>query len=76
MDEDIKQILAEQTAAINEMKLVSQKTARYLKWLRVVDILKFLLILIPLIAAWLYLPQFLSDLSSVYSGLFPSSLMK
>lgn len=76
MDEDIKQILAEQTAAINEMKLVSQKTARYLKWLRVVDILKFLLILIPLIAAWLYLPQFLNDLSSAYSGLFPSSLMK
>ncbi len=76
MDEDIKQILAEQTAAINEMKLVSQKTARYLKWLRVVDILKFLLILIPLIAAWLYLPQFFSDLSNAYSGLLPSSLMK
>ncbi len=76
MDEDIKQILAEQTAAINEMKQVTQKTARYLKWLRVMDILKFLLILIPIIAAWLYLPDFLSGLSSGYGDLFPTQLMK
>lgn len=76
MDEDIKQILAEQTAAINEMKQVTQKTARYLKWLRVMDVLKFLLILIPLVAAWLYLPDFISGLTAGYGELLPTQFMK
>jgi len=48
------------------------KTARYLKWLRVMDVLKLLLILIPIIAAWLYLPQFLNDLTAGYDSLLPN----
>jgi hypothetical protein len=72
MEEDIKKMLEENLNATREMQAMVAKTARYLKWLRVMDVLKLLLILIPIIAAWLYLPQFLNDLTAGYDSLLPN----
>jgi len=75
MEEEIKKMLEENLAATREMHVMVAKVTRYIKWLRIMDTLKLLLIIIPLIAAWLYLPQFINDLTSSYGSIFPG-LMK
>ncbi len=76
MEEDIKKLLEENLAATKEMQALVVKTARYVKWLRVMDLLKLLLIIIPLIAAWIYVPQLLEKISESYGNVLPLNLFK
>ncbi len=71
MDEDIKKLLEENLRLTQEMHAKVVKTANYIKWLRVTDTLKLLLILIPLIAAWLFLPDLIKSFSESYGNLIP-----
>ncbi|MCX6792584.1 MAG: hypothetical protein NTY12_01015 [Candidatus Falkowbacteria bacterium] len=73
-EEDIVRKLEENTATLEELKIVTLKTARYVKWLRIMDILKLLLIIVPLIAAYIYLPRLLQDIAGSYGELIPGGL--
>ncbi len=75
-ESELKKLLEENLALSKEIQAISKKTATYLKWLRITDILKILIILIPLIAAWLYLPNILSSFSAAYGEVLPQGLMK
>ncbi len=76
VDEDLKKILEENLALSKEIHAISKKTESYLKWLRITDIIKILIIIIPLVAAWLYLPDLLSGLSAGYGDILPADIMK
>ncbi|HNW55518.1 MAG TPA: hypothetical protein PKN62_00325 [bacterium] len=69
MDEELRRILAEQAAAIAEIKEDTKKIYRYLRWQRIGGWLKLLLILIPLIAGAIYLPPVLNDLINQVSAI-------
>lgn len=76
-EEEIVRQLQENTAALKEMKALTERTAHYVKWLRVFDIIKILLILVPLIAAYLYLPRILQNVVDTYTNLLtPSQLLR
>lgn len=78
-EEDIVHQLEANTVALKELQATVLKTARYIKWLRIMEILKWILILVPLIAAYIYLPSLLQDLSGSYGELMPNgfnSLLK
>jgi len=70
-EQEISKQLAENTKALRELEVVTRRTARYVKWLRVTDIIKLLLILIPLVAAWLYLPNIIHFFTEGYGKLIP-----
>ncbi len=76
MDEDIKKLVEENLRLTQEMHAKVVKTANYIKWLRVMDALKVLLILIPLVAAWLYVPRLLDYVSTAYGNFLPGSMLK
>lgn len=76
MDEEIKNLLQQNLELNKEIHEIVKKTATYIKWLRVMDILKLVLILLPLIAAWLFLPPLLQNLSSAYQDVLPTDLLK
>ncbi len=76
MEEDVKKLLEENLAMTREVREITAKTARYLKWLRVMDVLKLLLILIPILAAWLYLPQIVDTFTAGYGDLLPAGFLK
>lgn len=76
MDEEIKKLLQENLELNKEIHELVKKTATYITWLRVMDIIKLVLILLPLIAAWLFLPPLLQNLSSAYQDVLPSDLLK
>lgn len=73
-DLELSKLLEENLKLNKEIHGMVKKTALYIKWLRVMDILKLLLILIPLIAAWIYLPQLIQSISGGYSDIYPSLL--
>jgi hypothetical protein len=73
-EEDIIKQLEANTQAINEIKDISLKTAKYIKWIRIMDFVKLILIILPLVAAYIYLPMLLSNLTSYYSNLMPGSV--
>lgn len=71
MEEDIKKLLEENLKVLEETRSVVQKTATYLKWVRFLDLLKLFIIIIPIIAAWLYLPRFMDSLLAGYGAIIP-----
>jgi hypothetical protein len=75
-DEELKKLIEENLALTKEVKELAAKTATYIKWLRISDIIKILLIVLPLIAAWVYLPDLLQSLTSGYSELLPPGILK
>jgi len=74
IEEELSKLIEENIKLNKEMHVMVKKTATYVKWLRVMDFVKLLLILIPLIAAWIYLPQLLESFSSSYMDIYPSEL--
>jgi hypothetical protein len=70
-EQDLKKLMAENRQMLEEIHKVSSKTAHYLKWLRIMDALKLLLILIPIVAAWLFLPDLISSFNETYGNLIP-----
>lgn len=75
-DEDIKKLLEENLALTKEVRALSARTATYIKWLRVSDVIKILLIILPLIAAWVYLPDILQSFTAGYGDIIPSGLIR
>jgi hypothetical protein len=74
-EQDILKQLEENTIALREMQKLTTKTAHYVKWLRIMDILKIVFIVVPLIIAAIYLPSFLENIMNTYSGgLIPGNL--
>ncbi len=73
-DEEIHKLLEENIALTKEVRSITHKTENYLKWLRITDIVKILLIVLPLIAAWIYLPGLISGLTAGYSEVLPPEL--
>ncbi len=47
-----------------------EKTKRYIIWLKIVNLIKLLVILVPIILALLYLPPVLRDFFEKYKELF------
>lgn len=75
-EDELRKLVEENLALTKEVKELSAKTATYIKWLRISDIIKILLIALPLIAAWVYLPDILQSFTSGYSELLPSNILK
>jgi len=75
-DEEIKKLLEENLALTREVRDLSAKTAKYIRWVRVMDLVKVALVIIPIIAAWLYLPDLLSSFKEGYGDILPAGLLK
>lgn len=75
-EQEIEQLLNENKAVLAEIHETSRRTAKYLRWLRIIDLAKLLLILIPLIAAWLYLEPIVNMFQSSYGEILPTGLFK
>lgn len=75
-EEEQQKLLEENLAITKEIQALVQKTATYIKWLRIMDFVKLAIILIPLIAAWVYLPQIIQTFTSGYSEIIPSDLLR
>lgn len=70
MDEDLRRILAEQAAAIAEIRENSRLTYKYIRWQRWWGWIKLIIIIIPLIAGMIYLPPLLKDLFDLYKLIY------
>lgn len=75
-DEEVKKLLEENLALTKEVKAMAAKTATYIKWLRISDAIKILLIVVPIIAAWLYLPDIIQTFTAGYGTVLPSDLLR
>lgn len=75
-EEEIKKLLEENIALTKEVRALAAKTENYIKWIRISDILKILLIVLPLVAAWIYLPDIISTFTSSYGNILPAELFK
>lgn len=74
-DEELQKILEENLALTKEIRALTAKTESYIKWLRVSDVLKLLLIILPLIAAWIYLPDIIQSFTAGYGSIIPEGFM-
>lgn len=75
-DEEIKKLLEENIALTKEVRTLVSKTETYIKWLRISDVLKILLIVLPLIAAWVYLPDIIKSFTAGYGDILAPGLLK
>lgn len=73
-EQEISNLLEENLKLNKEIYQLVKKTATYIRWLRVMDFVKLFLIIVPLIAAWIYLPQLIQTLSSSYMDIYPVEL--
>jgi len=69
MDEDLRRVLAEQAIAIAEIRESTRLIYKYIYWQRIWGWFKLAVIIIPLIAAAVYLPSVIKDWISTYSSL-------
>ena len=68
MDEDLRRTLAEQAAAIAEIRESTRLIYKYIYWQRIFGWFKWALIIIPLVIGAIYLPPLLKDLIGIYSS--------
>ena len=71
MDEDLRRTLAEQAAAIAEIRESTRLIYRYIYWQKIFRWFKLAIIIIPLIIGAIYLPPLLKDLLGIYSSILP-----
>ncbi len=69
MDEELRRILAEQSAAIEDIKEKTQRIYRYIRWQKFWNWFRLLVIIIPLIAGAIYLPPLIKDLIDNFTSL-------
>lgn len=67
---DIKELLEENIKLSKAVLASTEKTRKYMRWMRVMALIRVLLIAIPLVLAILYIPPFLGKLSAVFTGLY------
>lgn len=75
-EEEIGKLLAENLALLKETRDLAAKTHNFIKWVRIMDFIKVLLIVLPIIAAWLYLPSLINLFSAGYGDLLPPGILK
>ncbi len=75
-DEEMQKMVEENLALTKEVRAIVAKTDNYIKWLRISDVLKILLIVLPLIAAWVYLPDILQSFTTGYGDILGPGLLK
>ena len=59
MDEDLRRVLAEQAAAIAEVRENTRLIYRYIYWQRILGWIKWFLLILSLLAGVIYLPPLL-----------------
>ena len=67
---DIKELLEENIRLSKAVLASTEKTRKYMRWMRAMAYLRVLLIAIPLILAILYIPPFLGKLSETFGSLY------
>ena len=75
-DEEILALMERNLALAQETRDLAAKTYGYIKWMRVMDIIKILLIVLPIIATLIFLPALINSLAAGYGAIVPSELLK
>lgn len=70
-DNNLNRRFEEQNAILKDILKQSQKTGRYLLWLKVLSILKILIIVAPIVLAIIYLPPFIKKAADKYKDVMP-----
>ena len=68
-NDDFKKLLELNLEKNQEILLISKEIKRYMKWQQIWSTLRFLLIFIPIILGFIYLPPLLQDLFAQYRDL-------
>src|SRR3989339_1367659 len=71
LEEQVKKLLEQNLAYSKELYRLSKKTQKYIFWGRIMTLISFLLIVIPLIFGAIFLPQFIK---TFMNGLVPGGL--
>ncbi len=74
--EEMEKMILENNRLLGEIQATVQKTATYIKWVRIMDFLKVLAIVVPIIAAWLYLPQIVNLFTAGYGDILLPGILK
>jgi hypothetical protein len=69
----IEKLLAENLEQNKEILETVKSTRRYIKFIRIVNVVKALLIIVPLALALIYVPPFLQKILSIYDELLGTS---
>ncbi len=64
--DDLKRLLKLNLQKNEEILAISKKTKQYIKWQQIWSILRFLLILIPIVLGFIYLPPVIRDFIKNY----------
>ncbi|MFZ5364865.1 MAG: hypothetical protein ACOZBH_01540 [Patescibacteria group bacterium] len=70
---ELKQLVRRNIEYTQELRMVSDKTRKYILWIQIINLFKLLIILVPLILALIYLPPLIRDFVEKYKELFGSS---
>lgn len=66
-EDDLRKLLEKNLELSEEMHKMLKKISKYIFWQQVFNILKLLIIVVPIILGIIYLPPLLGDLISQYS---------
>jgi len=69
-DQELKHLLRENLEYSRQILEVSIKTKKYLFWVKILNIIKTVLIALPIIFALIYLPPIIRDLLKDYNDIF------
>ncbi|MBU1987293.1 MAG: hypothetical protein ABII94_00555 [Patescibacteria group bacterium] len=68
MDQEIKKILKQNTELTKEIYKMTKKISRFIFWQKVFNILKILIILVPITLGIIYLPPLFKNFTKQYQG--------
>lgn len=67
---ELKGLLLETKKAAEDARNYSKSVKNYVRWLRVTGIIRVILIAIPIVLAFIYLPPFFSQFGNLYKDIF------
>ena len=70
---ELKRLIEENMKYTKAAYVLADKTRKYIRWLELFAIVKFILILIPIVLAIIYLPPFIKNVLSTYQEFFNSA---
>lgn len=71
--QELKQLILETKKIAEEGRKYSRAARNYVRWLQITSALKLILIAIPIVLAFIYLPSYLAKLIEGYRGFFGST---
>lgn len=69
MDNEIKKLLEENLAMNKEILSMTTSIKKYVRWQKILGIIKLLIIVIPIIIAIIYIPPFITNVLGSYTDL-------